>query len=328
MAKILDLKTFWKLIPKIAVVEVGSRGGAFTDLDHIGDAITYIGFEPDPDECRRLNGPAGEARALFSAQYVPVALGEEAGTGILFITSQPGCSSLLMPDAALVSLYRRSHWFSVTHAVEVDLETLDGVAVELGMPPIDFIKLDVEGSEAIILQGGEESLSGILLGARIEVNFIRHRVNQPSSLDIIAKLENYGLVPYRLLESHSWRLDSTRSEKYVVRGPVPYARGQLAHGDILFLPPLPRAIEIAIRSPERGVKLGALFVSYGLLDHARLLLSQEPVRRYMSEELNIEIDPAAYRRESRKLLGRSVCQYFAEFAASVATAVSIFRRSN
>ncbi|MCA1672106.1 MAG: hypothetical protein LC799_07870 [Actinobacteria bacterium] len=39
----------------IVLMDVGARGVAPPELDSLGSSVRRVGFEPDPQECRRLN---------------------------------------------------------------------------------------------------------------------------------------------------------------------------------------------------------------------------------------------------------------------------------
>lgn len=51
------------------------------------------------------------------------------------------------------------HWPSGTISGDYSMETLDGVVDALGIPTIDWIKIDVEGAEARVVRGGLRSIS-------------------------------------------------------------------------------------------------------------------------------------------------------------------------
>jgi hypothetical protein len=39
----------------LGILDVGARGGAHTALSEVAPLVNLVGFEPDPEECRRLN---------------------------------------------------------------------------------------------------------------------------------------------------------------------------------------------------------------------------------------------------------------------------------
>ena len=48
---------------------------------------------------------------------------------------------------------------------------LDTVMKDQGIGDVDFIKLDIEGGELSVLQGGENALSKSVFGVQVEISF-------------------------------------------------------------------------------------------------------------------------------------------------------------
>ncbi|MCS6901812.1 MAG: hypothetical protein RMJ98_19470 [Myxococcales bacterium] len=74
-------------------LDVGARWGARAGWYTLPPLISTVGFEPDLDECARLN----QGRSSFE-RYEPVALGKIDSKVRLTITEEPGCSSIFEPD--------------------------------------------------------------------------------------------------------------------------------------------------------------------------------------------------------------------------------------
>ena len=67
----------------LALIDVGSRWGIHPRWGRLANRLQVIGFEPDPDECRRLNRNHNGKAAFY-----PVALSDKPGREILRIARE------------------------------------------------------------------------------------------------------------------------------------------------------------------------------------------------------------------------------------------------
>jgi hypothetical protein len=79
----------------------------------------------------------------------------------------------------------------------LQLNTLDRWWKDAGKPDVCFIKLDTQGSELSILQGGTDLLKGCL-GCEVEVEFTALYQGQPLFHEIDRYLREQGFVLWRL----------------------------------------------------------------------------------------------------------------------------------
>ena len=107
-------------------------------------------------------------------------------------------SSFLKPDADVFGRYRKKGADAKIVATEkVPVDRLDTLAKADGIRP-DVIKVDTQGSEMLVLQGAEKSLSTVLV-AEIEVSFLRRYVGQPVFAEIEAWMTERD---FELVELH------------------------------------------------------------------------------------------------------------------------------
>lgn len=150
-----------------------------------GGAATLVGFEPNGDECENLN-----AAGRVNCTYLPFALGD-GRTHTLHIGRAPMTSSLFPPDAEVMSRFH-SLWELCEPVDEARIETrrLDDIPEAR---PADFLKLDVQGAELMVLEGGEETLADIL-AVQAEVGFVPIYRGQPLFADVDAHLRARGFA--------------------------------------------------------------------------------------------------------------------------------------
>ena len=148
---------------------------------------TLVGFEPQPEALARLNAGKSDMET-----YLPYAVGD--GTrGTLKVCQAPGMTSLYMPNPRVLSMFPNFiHFGRVVREIEIETRTLDSVS-EIGQ--LDFLKIDVQGSELAIFNNGKSRL-GDAVAVHTEVSFIPLYLGQPVFGDIDLAMRELGFVPH------------------------------------------------------------------------------------------------------------------------------------
>lgn len=131
------------------VVDAGARIGAFAAKisGMIGDEGRIIAIEPEPGNfaCLQKN-----IRTNGLTNIVPI---QKA----LWSRAQP-LKIHLSGSAASHSAYFDPFYGSTSNAISVEADTLDGILGGLSIASVDFIKMDIEGSEIEALRGMQKTL--------------------------------------------------------------------------------------------------------------------------------------------------------------------------
>ena len=249
----------------LTVVDVGSAGGLHKRWRPFEPMLSAVLFEP------REGGSASGSLGRGQSQTYPVALGDRPGQVDLYITQLANMSSFLKPDADVFGGYRKKGADARVVATEkVPVDRFDALAEADGIRP-DVLKIDTQGSELLVLQGAEHSLSSVLV-AEIEVSFFRRYVGQPVFAEIEAWMNERG---FELIELH--KLKRYRAANSLgIRQPVlggAQRSGRVAYGDAIFMRS-PDAILAAARKDGGTSVLKAMvaLLAYGKADHAAALL--------------------------------------------------------
>ncbi|MDX6615649.1 MAG: hypothetical protein QOD60_740 [Solirubrobacterales bacterium] len=137
------------LQPGMVFVDGGANLGVYTVIasNAVGDGGRVLSFEPGNDAYERLsvNVAANTATNVSARQ---AALSDSSGLAPLYHTAGHSVSYSLAPDDA-----------GDTSSEQVKTVTIDEVMAEEGLDRLDFVKLDVEGSEELALRGAAESLT-------------------------------------------------------------------------------------------------------------------------------------------------------------------------
>jgi FkbM family methyltransferase len=185
------------------VLDVGANEGQWSGalLDIAAPRRLEV-FEPNPAALIALNARVKGHRGVRVHQ---LALGAAPGELVLNVTRHSDFSSLL-PPAASASRYYAPHAMEVDEKVTVRVDTLDRVAQD--MPVIDLLKLDVQGFERHVLEGGADALrrTRALL---IEANFVSHYESDDSFASLSEALVRLGFELWDL--SPPFRADNGRA---------------------------------------------------------------------------------------------------------------------
>lgn len=164
------LEKFFQLLetgyPHLAmrILDIGARdgrGGAFLPL-YSFKRLHSVAIEADPDEAKRL------IEKKHYNEVRPCAVFDRIGTIPFHLTRAPGCSSVLKPKMAALRKYTHADFFEIVKTVSLSVTTLDQQFVQDA--PFDFIKIDVQGAEYQVMDGGQEVI-GKSLGLIVESQF-------------------------------------------------------------------------------------------------------------------------------------------------------------
>lgn len=198
----------------LVVVDVGARWGAADVWSSLAPHVHVFGFDPDPEECARLNDLAVQREPRLET-YVPVALGEATKDVTLYVTRQPACSSIYPPREELrAAAPALSSDLELAETQTIRLRSLDEWCADEGVTYVDGLKLDTQGSELGVLRGATTILPSVLW-VEVEVEFNPIYQGQPLFGDVDAFLREHGFVLWRFGQLVHYpdggRMDSART---------------------------------------------------------------------------------------------------------------------
>jgi len=131
------------------VVDAGARIGTFAAKVSaaIGEEGRIIAIEPEPRNfaCLRKNI---EANSLKNVIAIQKALWSQKQRLQIYLSG----------NAAAHSVYHDSFYSSTGNSISVEADTLDDILEGLGIESVDFIKMDIEGSEIEAFKGMRRTL--------------------------------------------------------------------------------------------------------------------------------------------------------------------------
>jgi FkbM family methyltransferase len=168
-------------------IDVGAYQGLYT-VYACRRARRVLAVEPNPMALAYLKVNVA-LNNCHNTIVVPKAAGDRRGVVKLRIP-RPARRGQIPPTASIV--------WSFEEALEIDVEadTLDNIVDDVGLDSVDFIKIDVEGAEGLVVKGAERTLrkARALL---IEI--------QPENTWIISYLQALGYKLTKVIDHYAYK---------------------------------------------------------------------------------------------------------------------------
>ena len=211
--------------PGSVCLDIGANVGAHTLVmaRAAGPAGRVIAFEPHPELARRLRENIG-LNAYRQVDVVEAAISDKDGNAAFF-GFEPGAFrqgiSSLVPDE------RAKH--------ELSVATLDGASLarRFGLERLDFVKIDVEGHDAVVVRALLETLERYRPLVIFEYRKRRWEQAGASLADTLARLRARGYAFWHVDRQVSLPLDESAVPDGCEIVCVPVAPARLTHSDSL-----------------------------------------------------------------------------------------------
>lgn len=168
--------------PGDVVVDLGGNIGVFTRYAYHMGASKIITFEPDRRYFKILKQNAPANAVLFNA-----AIGNTLGKLRLTESAHLGGSNLWHPEDPTVTQY------------DVNVYTLNYLLDNGLIDKIDFLKVDIEGSEIIALDGISDAHLSNIRNVAVEYHHEHLRFDDALRNKFVTRLNNLGFNSYMLL---------------------------------------------------------------------------------------------------------------------------------
>jgi len=146
-----------------------------------------VGFQPQPDALQSLNAAKSDLESYF-----PYTVGD-GGEATLNVCRAGGMTSLLTPDQNRLAYFPKfSEWGRIVQKIPVLTRRLDDIRE---IESIDFLKIDVQGSELAVFKSGRSRLKEAV-AVHTEVSFIPLYKDQPLYGEIDLEMRALGFVPH------------------------------------------------------------------------------------------------------------------------------------
>ncbi len=246
----------------LVLVDVGARGGLKSNWAAARRHLRVLGFEPEKREFGQLAD--AESATDAATKYFDVALHDRRGPLRLHVARDRGLTSMFAPNREFLNDFPEASRFDTVDVHEVQADTLDHHLETHGLSDVDFMKVDTQGSELLVLQGATRMLQTSILGVEAEVEFTPIYSGQPLFAEVDSFLRGLGFLLFDLRPCY-WKRAAGRG----IGGP----RGQIIWADALYLKSAPAlrasaASFDAARQAGKWLKAISIALLYGYFDYA------------------------------------------------------------
>ena len=243
---------------KFNIFEVGARQihadeEPFYRLLTLFPGSRITAFEPEEALCAKQN-----AISRDGVTYFPFALGRTEEARTFYDTEDAMCSSLYEPNEELLGRYNNMDVARVKNISSVDTVSLDHFVSGHDIGSVDFIKIDIQGAELDVFQGGVSTLKNVL-AIVTEAEFIEHYVRQPLFGDVCSFLSRHKLQFQKIIGVGG------RTLKPILLNDDPNLCSQQMWADVLFVRFL---FDKQKLTGGQYLKIAALALLYDCLDVA------------------------------------------------------------
>ncbi len=207
----LFIKTAQELLngEGVSIIDVGARNKTW-ELPNIAPLCDVLGFEPNSGEFSKMMTDSTDLELIAqkkdlpyrSIRYLDKAISSAVGYSEFKITEGLGASSLLDPNWRLINQlwhYTLSKNFGdkfrLKSTESLQTTTLDEIAEKYNLSRIDYLKLDVQGSELDCLRGTSALFAEKRVAViKVEVEFHELYEGQGLFADIDSFLRSQGFM--------------------------------------------------------------------------------------------------------------------------------------
>ena len=258
----------------VVLVDIGAVGKPPSHWLPLKDEISLFGFEPNKDECRKLNESGSGYR---NSEFLPYAIGERDEKRLFYITEYHECSSLLKPNFDWLRRFDYGSFFNISQTIEVETFSLDSIE-KVSELRVDALKIDAQGNELPILRGAESVLNEVFL-IEIESGLHKNYENETTFDELCPFLNQKGFIcmevftqPAQKRKNHAKQWNS--------------AKGQCMACESIWIRDLIKCENEFLRSIDKSNFLSILSLCwlFGYCDYALELIDHQILGNLLNKE--------------------------------------------
>ena len=197
------LKSIFKKNDSVTIFDIGAcEGESSIRYARLFPNATIYTFEPLPSNFSLVQENVKKYQ-VKNIQPIPLCLSNEIGETTFYVSSgKPEnaneddwnygnkSSSILPPSEKTTDVH---NWLKFEQAIKVSTSTLKKFCVDKSITQIDFVHMDVQGAELMVLQGAQDFIKQIN-AIWLEVEAVELYKGQPLKNDIESFMQKNGFV--------------------------------------------------------------------------------------------------------------------------------------
>ncbi len=276
---------------KLSIHHIGARSGShqFPIIPQLEDGLIYVMYEADSTCVEQIKNRFSESKAEH--YIVNEFVGERDKIQKLNINYDPNTSSMLSVDPKYNEFYLQTRpgydyivkeTFSQAYEVEFATKSIDQICQERNIPFPDFLSLDTQGAEFMILNNASSALDNAV-AILTEISFQAIYLNQVLFEDLNPFLRKKG---FQFI-----RFETNFQEFSPLRNPIGLrGRGITVESDALYLRTIESILESSYSDENKKLmllKLSFICLVFDLFEYGTLcLFHAQKIKIELRRDLN------------------------------------------
>lgn len=221
----MELETLLGSTELLQVADIGAAVIAETPVYKklLDQGIAHLNaFDGDARQIEKIRKTYADKVTIF-----PDFLSDGSEKTVYLASEESGMTSLLKPNLVALKFFNGFDQLGTVLSMQkIHTRRLDDIAEA---PAIDFLKLDIQGSELAVMQNGTAKLANCI-AIQLEVSYVCLYEEQPAFGEIDMWMRGQGFLPHCFLDVKRWSIAPT-----VINNDIRIAGNQLLESDIVYV---------------------------------------------------------------------------------------------
>lgn len=175
------------------LIDIGASGKLNSIWKQIAPFSICIAFDADKREFDYIENQESAFKKQFIFNKIVVASSDKPKQPF-YLTQNPFCSSLLVPNTDSLKEFHISDKFNIKETLEIDVIQLDDVLAQLKINAIDWFKADSQGTDLRLYKSLSEEIQNKTLVLEFEPGFMNAYLDEDKIVDVMNYMEKKSFI--------------------------------------------------------------------------------------------------------------------------------------